>query len=190
MAGILLGCGSEDPPVTPPPPQHITTRPLNVALTTGVTPTISPASVATPIAESQTPVISGPAVKIGDAVFPVELVIDSADRRQGLSDRPSLDQGTGMLFIFEEEQSLSFWMRNMQFPLDMIWIDAQCRLVDISRDVPVPPPDTDDSDLLRYRPKNAARFVLEINAGETSEAGINVDDDVEFLGLIDGEYGC
>ena len=190
MAGILLGCGSEDPPVTPPLPQHITTRPLNVAPTTGVTPTISPASVATPIAESPTPVISGPVVKIGDTVFPVELVIDSADRRQGLSDRPSLDQGTGMLFIFEEEQSLSFWMRNMQFPLDMIWIDAQCRLVDISRDVPVPPTDTDDSDLLRYRPKNAAQFVLEITAGETAEAGINVDDDVEFLGLIDGEYGC
>ena len=185
-----MGCGSEDPPVTPPPPQPVSTRPLNGAPTTGVTPTISPTSVATPIAGSPTPVNSGPAVKIGDAVFPVELAIDSADRRQGLSDRPSLDQGTGMLFIFEEEQSLSFWMRNMQFPLDMIWIDAECRLVDISRDVPVPPPDTDDSDLPRFGPNTDARFVLEINAGEAAGAGLNVDDDVEFLGLIDGEYGC
>ena len=190
MAGILLGCGSEDSPVTLPLPQHITTRPLNVAPTIGFTPTVNPAKNSTVVVGSKTPVYSGPAVRIRDSVFPVEMAIESADRRQGLSDRPSLDQGTGMLFIFEEEQSLSFWMRNMQFPLDMIWIDAQCRLVDISRDVPVPPPDTGDSDLLRYRPKNAAQFVLEINAGETAEAGINVDDDVEFLGLIDGEYGC
>ncbi len=95
-----------------------------------------------------------------------------------------------MLFIFEEEQSLRFWMRNMQFPLDMIWIDAECRLVDISRDVPVPPPGTDDSDLPRYGPGADVRFVLEINAGKAADSGLNVDDVVEFLGPIDGEYGC
>jgi uncharacterized membrane protein (UPF0127 family) len=95
-----------------------------------------------------------------------------------------------MLFIFEEEQSLRFWMRNMQFPLDMIWIDAECRLVDISRDVPVPPPGASNSDLPRYGPDADVRFVLEINAGEAVASGLNVGNAVEFLGSIDGEYGC
>ena len=107
-----------------------------------------------------------------------------------MSDRPSLDQGAGMLFIFEEAQSLRFWMRNMQFPLDMVWIDAECRLVDVSRDVPVPPPGTSDSELPRYGPGTGVRFVLEINAGETTGLGLEVGDIVEFLGPIDDEYGC
>jgi uncharacterized membrane protein (UPF0127 family) len=190
MAGVLLGCGSSDPPVTPPPPPPITNGPSNVAPTTGVAPTVNPTKISTAVAGSQTPVYSGPAVRIRDSVFPVELAIESSDRRQGLSDRPSLDQGTGMLFIFEEAQSLNFWMRNMQFPLDMIWIDAECRLVDIFRHVPVPPPGIDDSDLPRYGPGADVRFVLEINAGESVRAGLNAGDGVEFLGPIDGKYGC
>lgn len=95
-----------------------------------------------------------------------------------------------MLFIFEEEQRLRFWMKDMRFPLDMIWIDAECRLVSISRDVPTPPPSSDDSNLPRYGPGIDVRFVLEINAGEAAGLGLNIGDGVEFLGSIDGKYEC
>ena len=48
------------------------------------------------------------------------------ERSQGLSGRPNLAAGTGMLFVFEQAGSYAFWMKDMRFPLDMVWIDAQC----------------------------------------------------------------
>ena len=123
-------------------------------------------------------------------MLPVELAIDPADRRQGLSDRLSLDPGAGMLFVFEEQQTMRSWMKNMQFPLDIVWFDSDCRLVGVSRDVPVPMPDTDDSALPRYGLEREVQFVLEINAGEAVALGLEVGDTVEFLAPIGEEYGC
>ena len=125
------------------------------------------------------------AVMIGDAVFPAELAVTSPERTKGLSDRDGLEPGTGMLFIFEDREASSFWMRKMRFPLDFVWISEDCRVVDITSNVPFSKPDTPTSSLPSYRPSTAAAYNFEINAGEASEFGIRVDDAVRFTGIPD-----
>ena len=125
------------------------------------------------------------AVMIGDAVFPAELAVTSPERTKGLSDRDGLEPGTGMLFIFEDREASSFWMRKMRFPLDFVWISEDCHVVDITSNVPFSKPDTPTSSLPSYRPSTAAAYNFEINAGEASEFGIRVDDAVRFTGIPD-----
>ena len=122
---------------------------------------------------------------IGDAVFPAELAVTSPERTKGLSDRDGLEPGTGMLFIFEDREASSFWMRKMRFPLDFVWISEDCHVVEITSNVPFSKPDTPTSSLPSYRPSTAAAYNFEINAGEASEFGIRVDDAVRFTGIPD-----
>jgi len=154
-------------------------------------PTAEPAPPAPvlPVA-TPTPDLSQPLVTIGSATWPVELAITPMERGQGLSGREVLPEGTGMLFIFEEDQHLSFWMPDMNFPLDMVWIDSSCQVVDATLNAPAPEPGQSRDDLPRFSPRSPARFVLEINAGEFWELGPMHDDHAEFGGAIAGKYGC
>ena len=120
----------------------------------------------------------------------MELAITPAERSQGLSGREVLPQGAGMLFIFEGDQHLAFWMPDMNFPLDMVWIDSGCRVVDATLNAPVPEPGQSLADLPRFSPGSPARFVLEINAGEFEGAGLMPGHQAEFGGSLEGQYGC
>ena len=131
-----------------------------------------------------------PAVRIGEATYSVDLAVLPAERQQGLSGRESLAGDAGMLFVFEEERELSFWMKEMRFPLDIIWIDAGCRLIDVAADVPTPPPGASNAEIPTAKSPSPARFVLELNAGEAARAGLAAGDGVEFQGEIAGQYGC
>jgi uncharacterized membrane protein (UPF0127 family) len=122
-------------------------------------------------------------VTIGDASFAVELAVTPQQQAQGLSGRPGLAPGTGMLFIFESEGRPFFWMKDMHFPLDMVWISAEYVVVDITEDVSPPDPGQATSDLPTYRPAEPAQYVLEINAGEAESADIRIGDLVEFEGF-------
>ena len=93
-----------------------------------------------------------------------------------------------MLFVYDSPKVLDFWMKNMHFPLDILWIGPDCTLVDFSRNVPPPTPGTQNSDLERYRPSAEIQHVLEVNAG--AAADMQVGNTVEFGGAIAGEYGC
>ncbi len=150
--------------------------------TRGQTPAASPQGTLTPEARSQllaggtatveTESPSGPVVTLGGVPFRVELAITSEQRTQGLSGHPPLASGGGMLFVFEQAQRYSFWMREMLFPLDMIWIDAECTVVHITRDAPPQAPDQSLADLPKYGPPVPILYVLEINAGEAESAAI------------------
>ena len=175
---VVAACGGEGPSPTDLP----TTVPATVPATQ---------VVSTPTAAVDTgPPPDQPALRIGNASFPVELATTNEQRQQGLSDRDSLDAGTGMLFILEEERSIRFWMKDMRFPLDMLWFAADCNLVGINKNVPVPPAGTSQQELPRYGPGQEAKYVLEINAGESAAFGIEIGDVVAFTGSIAGKYGC
>ena len=115
----------------------------------------------------------GPTVRVGNAVFTVEIADEPAEQAQGLSGRPSLAADYGMLFIFPTADRYSFWMRNMQFSLDIVWI-ADGKVVDISRNLPP----EGDAPALMYQPQVPAEMVLEINAGTADAKGIKVGDEV------------
>ena len=120
----------------------------------------------------------------------VEVADTQAAQQQGLSGRESLAEGTGMLFVFDQERFLSFWMKDMNFPLDMVWIDASCEVVDISRDVPIPEPGQTLAGLPTYGPETPAMYVLEINAGASAAGGFGPGDMAAFTGGLEGRYGC
>lgn len=87
-------------------------------------------------------------------------------RARGLSGRPSLGENEGMLFVFPEERKLSFWMKEMHFPIDIIWIDAGMRVVGISYDLlPESYPET-------FSPPELAQYALEVHAGFSKLHGI------------------
>ncbi len=129
-------------------------------------------------------------VTIDDATFTVDVADTGAARAQGLSGRPSLDPGTGMLFIFDEERNLTFWMKEMRFPLDIVWIRSDCTIADITRNVPIPEPNQSLAQLPRFSPSVPSQYVLEINAGVAEGAGLDIGDAVAFTGTLKGQYGC
>lgn len=161
------------------------------------TPTASPhptpqARAATPTpAPTETPApIEGPVVRIGDALFSVDLALTPEQRSQGLSGRHVMAAETGMLFVFENEGALTFWMKEMRFPLDIVWIGADCTVVDVTLGAPPPEEGQGLADLPRFSPRSPAQYVLEINAGEFVDRGIEAGDLVEFAGDLDGLHGC
>ena len=123
---------------------------------------------------------SGPAVEIDGARFNVEIAATSQERSRGLSGRGSLADASGMLFIFESTRVPSFWMKEMLIPLDFVWIGDECSVSDLHTDIPPPPAGTSSGSLPTYGPGSPVRYVLEINAGEVSEFGIEVGDRVTF----------
>ena len=123
-------------------------------------------------------------------MYLVDLAVTSEERAQGLSDRPSLNAHVGMLFVYDEDGPRTFWMPRMNFPLDMVWIRADCSVAGITADVPHPDPATPLSDLPRYPSNEPVRFVLEINAGQAALNNITPGSPVTFGGQIAGEWGC
>ena len=113
-------------------------------------------------------------VKIEKSSFMVEVVTSPAAREQGLSGRKSLCQGCGMLFVFEKEGRYPFWMKGMEFDLDMIWI-KNGRIVFIERNVNHAGGEKNVID-----PGVLAEAVLELPAGESARSGIKIGSEVFF----------
>jgi uncharacterized membrane protein (UPF0127 family) len=96
------------------------------------------------------------------------------ERYTGLSDHESLGGDEGMLFVFERESTQSFVMRDMAFPIDIIFIGENGEITTI-HEAPV---EEDDSDLTSYR--GEGQWVLEVNYGYAAEHGISEGDQVDI----------
>jgi len=105
-------------------------------------------------------------VRLGDCVFDVELAEDQEARKKGLSDRASICKECGMLFIFQEKGNFGFWMKDMLFDLDILWI-RDGKVVEIIRNISYNSRDV-------YQPKELIDMVLEINAQEAQGCKIEV----------------
>lgn len=119
-------------------------------------------------------------VTINNIDISVEVVKSLKERQKGLSNRNSLVEYEGMLFIFEEDKQPVFWMKDMKFPIDIIWID-DFRIAKIDNNIPPPVPGTTDEQLVRYRPNQPIDYVLEVNAGFTDKQDILVGDYVQIF---------
>lgn len=102
----------------------------------------------------------------------VEVADTDFERRQGLSKRESLGENVGLLFVFEEENiTPSFWMKDMQFAIDIIWIDDG-KVVQVDENIEPPSADTPDSSLKLFAPATPVDYALEVNAGFSERNGI------------------
>lgn len=117
-------------------------------------------------------------ITIGDATFQVVVADSAPERARGLSGRESLAQGEGMLFVFEDGNVRpSFWMKEMNFAIDIIWIDDG-KVVQIDQNLPPTKPETPDAEIPLYLPKQPIDQVVELAAGEVKNKKIKVGDRV------------
>lgn len=114
----------------------------------------------------------GPVVRIGDVPVRVEVADTDELRRVGLGGRDSLGATSGMLFIFDTSDYHRFWMKDVRFLIDIIWIGEDLTVVDI---MPRLSPDTYPA---TFEPKAPVRFVLETNANYAESFGIKIGDKV------------
>ncbi len=112
-------------------------------------------------------------VQVGAARFSIEIADTDNKRAQGLSDRESLPQNSGMLFVFPTSDTYAFWMHRMKFPLDFVWIKGD-KVVDLTENVPQPLTETYAPPTIK--PKEPVDKVLEINAGEIKKNDIKIGD--------------
>ena len=106
----------------------------------------------------------------------VELARTSQEHARGLMFRDQLEADAGMLFLYEEEGLLAFWMRNTLIPLDMIFISADHRVVGIVENAE---PQTDTV----RQVDRPSQFVLEVNGGFAAAHGITAGTPVEFRNI-------
>jgi uncharacterized membrane protein (UPF0127 family) len=108
-------------------------------------------------------------IVVGDDTLVVEIADDGALRQRGLSYRDGLEPGTGMLFIYPEAGIRSFWMKEMRFCLDIIWL-GETQVVGAAENV-CPEPGVPDADLTRYPSNEPVRFILEVPANWLADRG-------------------
>lgn len=108
-------------------------------------------------------------VEVSGTRYAVELADDDAERARGLMFRDALAAGHGMLFVHDREQPLAYWMKNTRIPLDILYFDAERRLVTQQRDVP---PCALGDGCPPYPSRAPALYVLELNAGEAARLGL------------------
>ena len=102
----------------------------------------------------------------------VEIARTDEERAKGLMYRTELPEGEGMIFIFEREQPLSFWMKNTLIPLSIAFIASNGRIIDIK--------DMEPLDLSSVPSSAPARYALEVPQGWFSRAGVNTGDIVRI----------
>jgi len=108
----------------------------------------------------------------------VECVVSPEKLKQGLSGRKELKQGTGMLFIFTDLIPHTMWMPNMNFPLDVVWLDEQLSVVHISYGlVPCEPngPCANSSSIY------STMYAIEVNAGDAAALGFHAGQNLKVL---------
>ena len=111
-------------------------------------------------------------LRVGGIEIEVEIADDADERQRGLMYRESLEENQGMLFVYPEQRTLGFWMKNTLIPLDIAYIDREGRIVDIQQ----MEPQTTET----YDSAAPAMYALEMNQGWFEANGIRIGDLVEF----------
>lgn len=106
-------------------------------------------------------------IKIGNKQYKVKLSETERDHTKGLQDITELPEDEGMLFIFDEPDEISFWMKDTKIPLDIIFINEDLEVISIGKGIP-------DSE--EFITENNVNFVLEVN----EKSGIKKGDELEF----------
>jgi len=135
----------------------------------------APATTATATTDAAAPRIIYP----DKSVVIVEVASDDPTREQGLMYRDHMATDRGMIFLFPQAGEYPFWMKNTLIPLDMIWMDADHRIVHIAHDVPPCKADPCPN----YPPNAKASSVLELAAGVAAKHHLKDGDVLRFEGM-------
>lgn len=118
---------------------------------------------------------SRPTAEIRGQKFSLLVAKSDKDKQVGLSKYKDLPQNKGMVFLFDKPGSYPFWMKDMKFPIDILFIKKN-KIVTIYKNIPI-------NNLTIYSPKESADKVLEINAGLSDKYSFAPGDSVTFKNL-------
>ncbi|MBL7045329.1 MAG: DUF192 domain-containing protein [Parcubacteria group bacterium] len=111
-------------------------------------------------------------IYIDDIPIWVEVANTIEKRRVGLSGRKKLSEDRGMLFVFDRLDRHGIWMKDMNFPIDILWIDENHEIIDIKKDAQI------ESFPEVFRPSDYSKYVVEVNSGFIEMNDINIGDEV------------
>lgn len=114
-------------------------------------------------------------VHIGDAVFTTRIARTPEERAKGLSGTQELRQDQALLLVYDRDDKWSIWMKDMKYPLDIVWLDKDKKVVYIVKNAP---PESYPYD--NFVPKQEARYVLEMPAGTVSKKSIVIGEAATF----------
>jgi hypothetical protein len=128
-------------------------------------------------------------VKIAGRILKTELALTSEAQQKGLSGREELKEDESMLFIFNYPSRYSFWMKDMNFPIDIIWLDENLNVVYVKENAtPESYLPTGQAGLSTgkagpksFMPNQNAKYVLEVFASFSEKNNLKVGDKAEFL---------
>jgi uncharacterized protein len=113
-------------------------------------------------------------VNLANENFNAEKVSTEAERNLGLSGRSCIGDEQAMLFVFDAEGRHGFWMKDMNFNIDIVWLDKDKKVVHIENNVPK------DSYPKVYYPDKSAQYVIELNAGVVSGLDLKIFDQAVY----------
>jgi uncharacterized membrane protein (UPF0127 family) len=115
-------------------------------------------------------------IQIGSKNYVLEIAADDPSREHGLMERDTLDHDRGMIFIFDKAAEQSFWMHHTRFPLDILFLDTQGRIVSIST-----MKEYDESSTLSH---GLSKYAIEINAGQAATTGVKPGQKLELPQMV------
>jgi uncharacterized membrane protein (UPF0127 family) len=114
-------------------------------------------------------------VLFSDSTFSVAVSRTTAELRKGLSGSDPLLSGQGMLFVFPEDGRYGIWMKDMNYPIDVLWLSSDKKVVHIREGfLPSSFPEVE-------HPSSSARYVLELSAGSVRRSGIKIGSEAWFM---------
>jgi uncharacterized membrane protein (UPF0127 family) len=103
-------------------------------------------------------------MEVGGKTFTLEVADTDATRQYGLMRRDSMPADHGMIFVFAREQELGFWMKNTRIPLDIVYVNADGKVVSVKQMKPY--------DLTPVPSGGPAQYAIELNKGAAEGAGV------------------
>lgn len=113
-------------------------------------------------------------LRVGQSTYALDIASSKTDQQKGLGGRKSLAQNRGILFVFDAPGKQCFWMKDMLFSIDMIWLSSDKKVTHIAADVS---PGTYPK---QYCGDTSTKYVIELNAGEAKRAGLHVGQQVSL----------
>lgn len=114
-------------------------------------------------------------MSVGAQTFYMAVAKTDEERKIGLSETPTLGKSNGLLMVFDTDGQWKIWMKDMQYPIDIVWLDADKKVVYTVRDA-----QPDKSPHKEYRPQKKARYVAELPSGSVTRYGINNGQQLQF----------
>ncbi len=122
-------------------------------------------------------------LRIGDGIFNARLALTDADKLKGLSGTATLDTGQALIFVYDYEDTWAIWMKDMNYPIDIIWLNNDKKIVHIVTNAP---PESYPSQ--SFTPNKEARYVIELPAGTIDARSIKINTQAVFDETKRGDF--